>query len=421
MKDMLGRGEVVTPKNALDILFRHYKTIPQISEEIPVNESLHRIISEDIISESNLPEFPRSTVDGYAVRAEDTFGATDTLPAYLNLKGEILMSEEPKIELKKGDTVKIATGGMLPPGSDAVVMFEHSNVINEKLIEVVKAAAPGENVIQIGEDVERGEKILPKGHRIRPQDMGALTGLGVTKIKVYRRPNVAIISTGDEIVEAEKVPRLGQVRDINTYNLSGLVRLKGGIPIRKGIFPDQYEKIYSIVCESLDETDIVIISGGSSVGTRDMTERVINDLGKPGVLVHGVSLKPGKPMIIGIVNNKPIFGLPGHPAAVTVCFDLFVAPVIKAISGEVDHLVNLGITHHRTVKAIISKNISSAPGREDHIRVAIEKNEGKLVARPILGKSGLIKTLVKADGIVVIPATKLGLEAGDEVDVRLFD
>ncbi len=421
MKDMLGRGEVVTAKEALNVLFKNLELTPLRSEVIPVIDALERILAEDIISDSNLPEFPRSTVDGYAVRAEDTFGATEALPAYLNLKGEVLMGEEPKVKLNKGETMKIATGGMLPPDSDAVVMFEHSNMIDERLIEVVKAVAPGENVIQIGEDVEKGEKVLLRGHRIRPQDMGALTGLGITKIQSYQKPKVAIISTGDEIVEADKVPLLGQVRDVNTYNLSGLVRLKGGIPIRKGIFPDQYEKICPVVRKSLDETDIVIISGGSSVGTRDMTERVINDLGKPGVLVHGVSLKPGKPMIIGVVNNKPVFGLPGHPAAVTVCFDLFVAPVIKALSGEADRLVNLGITHHRTVKAIISRNISSAPGREDHIRVALVKMDGKLLARPILGKSGLIKTLVKADGIVVISATKLGLEEGEEVTVRLFD
>lgn len=418
MKDMLGRCEAVTAEEALSIFFSHFSPTPLDSEEIPVEDALHRILAKDIISEIDLPEFPRSTVDGYAVRAEDTFGATESLPTYLNVIGEVLMGEEPKIELKKGETVKIATGGMLPPDSDAVVMFEHSNIIDERLVEMIKAVAPGENVIQRGEDIEKGEMVLSKGHRIRPQDMGALTGLGITRVRVFRKPEVAIISTGDEIVEADKVPKPGQVRDINTYNLSGLVKLNGGIPLRKGIFPDEYEKIYSVVRESLDAADIVIISGGSSVGTRDMTERVINDLGKPGVLVHGVSLRPGKPMIIGIVNRKPIFGLPGHPAAVSVCFDLFIAPIMRNISGEVNPL---NIPSNRLVRAIITRNIASSPGREDHIRVAIEERDGKLFARPILGKSGLITTLVKANGIVVIPAIKLGLEAGEEVTVRLFD
>jgi molybdopterin molybdotransferase len=418
MKDMLGRDEVVTAEEALNIFFRHFEPFPLGIEEVPIEESFQRILAEDMISGVDLPEFPRSTVDGYAVKAEDTFGATEALPVYLNLKGEILMGEAPEVKLEKGEVVKISTGGMLPPGSDSVVMFEHSNQTDERMIEVVKAIAHGENVIQIGEDVKSGERILPKGQRIRPQDMGALAGIGIAMIRVYLKPKVAIISTGDEVVEVDKTPRAGQIRDTNSYNLSGLVRLNGGIPLRKGVFPDEYERIYSVVKDSLDEADLVIISGGSSVGTRDMTEKVINDLGRPGVLVHGVSLKPGKPMIIGIVNKKPVFGLPGHPAAVSVCFDLFVAPIMRTISGEVNPL---DIASHRLVRAIITRNIASAPGREDHIRVAIEEKDGKLFARPILGKSGLITTLVKASGIVVIPPTKLGLEAGEEVTVRLFD
>lgn len=420
MKDMLGRGEVVTVREALDSFFSHFEPLPLGVEEIHIEESLHRILSEDIISDIDLPEFPRSTVDGYAVRAEDTFGAGESLPAYLNLKGEVLMGEEPKIKLEKGEAVKISTGGMIPSGSDSVVMFEHSNQIDEKLIEVVRAVAPGENVIQIGDDIKRGEVILPRGHKIRPQDMGALASIGITKVRVFQKPKVAIISTGDEIIDAERVPRPGQVRDTNSYNLYGLVCLYGGIPLRMGIFPDEYKIIFSAIRESIEKADIVVISGGSSVGARDMTERVINDLGEPGVLVHGISLKPGKPMIIGIVNRKPIFGLPGHPAAVTVCFELFVAPVLKHISGEENTLVRFGIPSHRLVRAVMARNISSVPGREDHIRVALEENGGRLYANPILGKSGLITTLVKADGIVVIPATKLGLETGEEVTVELF-
>jgi len=417
---MLGREGVVSVQEALDIFLRHFRPLPLESEVIDVEDALQRILAEDIISEIDLPEFPRSTVDGYAVRAVDTFGAGESMPVYLNLIGEVLMGEEPKAMLKKGEAMKIATGGMLPAGSDAVVMFEHSNQIDNNLIEVVRAVAPAENVIQVGEDVRRGETILSKGHRIRPQDMGALAGLGITKVRVYQRPKIAIISTGDEIIDAKERPRPGQVRDINTYNLSGLIRLWGGIPLRKGILPDRYEKIYPVVKDSLDEANIVIISGGSSVGARDITEKIINDIGNPGVLVHGVSLKPGKPMIIGIVDRKPIFGLPGHPAAVTICFELFVVPVLSAISGEVNRLVNLGIASHRLVKAVMTKNIASIPGREDHVRVALEEGNGKLLARPILGKSGLIATLVKATGIVIIPATKLGVERGEEVTVELF-
>lgn len=421
MKDMLGRGEAVNVKEALDIFFNHFK-IPTLKyEKIPTRESLHRILAEDIISEVDLPDFCRSTVDGYAVMSADTFGATETMPTYLNISGEILMGKAPGIELRKGEAAKIATGGMLPHNSDAVVMLEHSNKIDEKMIEVMKAVAPGENVIQIGEDLRKGERVLQKGHRIRPQDMGGLAGLGITEIKAYTRPKVAIISTGDEVVDAEETPGPGQVRDINTYNLSGLVRLNGGVALVKGIFSDEYEKIHSVVKESLEDADIVTISGGSSVGARDMTERVINDMGEPGVLVHGILLKPGKPMIMGIAKNKPILGLPGHPAAVTVCFEIFIAPIMRIISGEIDPLISLGISRLRRVNAFFSRNVASTPGREDHIRVALEEAGGRLLAKPILGKSGLITTLVKAVGIVVIPPTKLGIEAGEEVTIELFD
>lgn len=413
---MLGREEVVTVEEAMRIFSENFEIPPLRKEEVHIEDALSRILAEDIISPEDLPNFPRSTVDGYAVSARDTFGATESLPACLNLSGEILMGEEPEMALKKGEAVRIATGGMLPEGADAIVMFEHSSLIEDGMIEVVKAVAPGENVIQIGEDVEKGRVIIEKGQKIRPQDMGALGGIGITKVVVYQMPKVAIISTGDEIVPAERKPEIGQVRDINSYNLSGLVRLNGGIPLRKGIFKDKYEDIYAVVKESIEEADIIAITGGSSVGTRDVTERVINDLGRPGVLVHGVSLKPGKPMILGAVNNRPIFGLPGHPAASTICFEIFIKPVMKILRGERDRVAT-----HRSIKAKMIKNIASQPGREDHIRVAIEEKDGELWARPILGKSGLITTLVKASGIVVIPLNKLGIEVGEEVDIRVFD
>ncbi len=421
VKDMLGREEVVTVKEARRLFFENWNPLPLEEEIIDLTDALHRVISRDITASSNLPEFARSTVDGYAVRAEDTFGATETLPAYLNLIGEIQMGEEATISVRKGDTVKIATGGMLPEGADAVVMFEHSSIVDEKMIEVVRAVAPGENVIEAGEDLQEGAIVLERGHRLRPQDLGALAGIGITAIHVYKKPKVAIISTGSEIVEATQKPKLGQVRDINSYNLTGLIKMRGGVPVRKGIFYDEYAVIRSVIEESLKETDMVIITGGSSVGTKDLSAKVINDLGDPGVLVHGVAVRPGKPMISGIVNNKPIFGLPGHPAAVTVCFDLFVRPVLRILTGKRLPLYMKGGALKRIVKARFSRNLASAPGREDHIRVALEERDGELWAKPILGKSGLITTLVKAMGTVVIPLNKLGLEAGEVVEVRLFD
>lgn len=417
MKDMLGREELVSVEEAIKLLLKYapYKRPPE--NYFLIEKAFKMIISRDIISPEDLPSFNRSTVDGYAVKSSDTFGATESLPSYLKVKTEILMGEEPGFTLEKGEVAKIATGGMLPKGADAVVMFEHTQCIDENMIEVIKPVSPGENVIQTGEDVKKGEVILKAGHCLRPQDIGALAGLGITCIWVYEKPKVSIISTGDEVVPVDKSVKLGQVRDINSYTLSGLITDSGGNPIKKGIFSDQYEIIKNVVKTSIKDSEMVIISGGSSVGTKDVTAKVINDIGKPGVLFHGVSLKPGKPTIGGIIENIPVFGLPGHPVAVHVCFELFIRPVLKILSGS-DQVMNEN--KKRIIKAKIAKNISSSPGREEHIGVVLEERDGELWAIPLLGKSGLITTLTKAEGSAVIPLRKFGVHEGDYVDVRLF-
>jgi len=417
MKDMLGREEAVPLEKAKGLLLRSMDFHLPEEIETEIEDSLGRILSRDIISPEDLPAFPRSIVDGFALKSEDTFGAGEIVPVYLNVTHEILMGEEPTFELKKGESAKIQTGGMLPYGADGVLMFEHCHTVTEKVIEVLKPVASGENVIQVGEDIRKGDTVLEKGHRLRPQDIGALAGLGITRIWVYERPNVAIISTGDEIVHPGSPLMLGQVRDINSYNLAGLIKECGGIPIKKGIFPDDYVVLKNVLEESLRESDIIVISGGSSVGTKDLTARLINDLGKPGVLFHGVSIKPGKPMIGAIVNGKPIFGLPGHPHAVTTCFELFIAPLLRMLTGERDRLSR---KIRRKVKARLSRNISSGSGRQEYIRVALEERDGELWAVPILGKSALITTLLKAEGTIVIPLGKSGLEQGTEVEVELF-
>jgi molybdopterin molybdotransferase len=252
---------------------------------------------------------------------------------------------------------------------------------------------------------------------MRPQDIGVLSGLGIKDVWVYEQPKVSIISTGDEIGPPDKPVRPGQVRDINAYNLAGLLLDAGAIPLIQGIFSDDYEIIRDVVEKSVMDSDIVLISGGSSVGTKDVTARVIDDLGKPGVLFHGVSLKPGKPTIGGIIHNTPVFGLPGHPAAVSVCFEIFIRPIVKIFSGVSKERF---IIEKRIIKARIARNISSSPGREEHIGVSLEEREGEIWAVPILGKSGLITTLIKADGTAVIPLRKLGVEEGEIVEVRLF-
>lgn len=418
---MLGRPEVVTVEEAIKTLEARYAPGRLEKTTLALTDALSRVLAEDIISKDPLPQFARSSMDGYAVRAVDTYGAGEALPALLKVTGEVAMGEEAGRPVGKGEAERIPTGGMLPPGADAVEMFEHTQAVGEVEVEVSKAVSPGENVVQVGEDVRAGEVLLTAGHRLRPQDIGALAGIGVTAVEAFRRPVVAIINTGNEIIEAEREPLPGQVRDVNSYNLAGLVSQAGGESLRMGIFRDEYDSIRAAVEEGMRRADIVALTGGSSVGTGDLTARVINDIGKPGIIVHGVSVRPGKPVIIGIVGGKPVFGLPGHPVAVTVSFELFLGPLIKRVSGEIDPLGIAGVPPVRVVKARMTRNYSSSPGREDHLRVALERRDGEIWARPILGKSGLITTLVRAHGTVIIPLAKLGLEKGEWVEVRLFD
>lgn len=410
----------VLPAEALALILNSISGNSLPLEKLPIQECYGRVLAKDIASSEDLPAFCRSTVDGYALNSVNTFGAKETSPAYITVKHEIFMGTAPEFSIKRAEAAKIHTGGMLPDGADSVVMLEHVQEVSGDMIEVMRAVTPHENVIQKGEDVKRGEAILKKGRRLRPQDIGALAGIGITEIEVIKRPIVSIISTGDEIVPAGSVLKLGQIRDINSYTLSGLIIDCGGIPIKKGIFKDDYNILKNAAIEAIDSSDIVLISGGTSAGTKDMTADIINDIdknygGKNGVLFHGVSIKPGKPMIGGIINNMPVLGLPGHPAAIVVCFDLFIRPVMEKLMG-----INQNKLFFKTVTAKMAMGIASAAGREDHIRVSLEEKDGELFAFPVLGKSGLITTLVKADGIVVIPHTKLGLDRGEEVLVKLF-
>ncbi len=417
MKDMLGREELITVDKALDLLLQYapFKRPSLIS--LPLGESYGSILSGDIVSPEDLPSFSRTTVDGFAVNAADTFGATEGMPAYLNIKAEIKMGEQPDVVIKKGEAAGISTGGMLPKGADAALMFEHTQQVDENMIEVMKPVSPGENIIRAGEDAKRGETILRRGRRLRPQDIGALAGLGITTVRVYKRPKVSIISTGDEIVPIDQPVKPGQVRDINSYTLSGMISDSYGIAERKGIFSDEYEIIRRVFEESVRESQMVLISGGSSVGARDLTAKIINDFGEPGVLFHGVSLKPGKPTIGGIVQGIPVFGLPGHPAAVAVCFGLFIRPVLEILSG---HAENRFEKEKKVINARMARNVSSSPGREEHIGVMLEERNGEIWALPLLGKSGLITNLTQADGTAVIPLRMTGIREGDPIEVRLF-
>jgi molybdopterin molybdotransferase len=416
MRDMLGREDAISVSDAQRRIAEYTAIKEPVPVRLPIEDSYMRIVGEDIFSPEDLPAFSRSTVDGFAVISSDTFGATESLPAYLEVRHDVSMGKETFFVMKKGTAARIPTGGMLPEGADAVVMFENAQSSDENLVEVLKPVAPGENVIAAGEDIRRGELVLGKGSLLRPQDVAALAGIGMTEVNVYDRPKVSIISTGDEIVPAQSALRPGQVRDMNSYNLSGLISAQGGFPVKKGIFRDVYEEIREVVEESLIDSAMVLITGGSSVGVMDMTSKVINSLGSPGVLFHGVTLKPGKPTMGGVVNGIPLFGLPGHPAAVTVCFDLFVKPVLRKLTG----IRGKGLPLEKIVKARVTRNVSSSPGREEHVRVSLEERSGELWATPVLGKSGLIKTLVLADGTFVIPAQARGIAEGETVEVMLL-
>ena len=402
------------PQEAVQLILKHisFRCLP--SEIIPIEEAFSRVTYEEILSPEDLPGFVRSTVDGFAVKASDTFGAKESSPAYLNVKGDIPMGEIPQFSLSKGEAASVATGGMLPEGADAVIMIEHVNTVSDDLIEVLKSVSPGENVIFKDEDVKKGEIIIKSGIKLKPQDVGALAGLGICQVKVTKKPIVSIILTGDEIIPHTEKVSLGKVRDVNSFTLGGLCFQYGAVPLKMGIVKDEYYKIKNIVHEAYERSDIVLITGGTSAGVKDLTSKVIDELGSPGVLFHGASIKPGKPIIGGICNGKPVFGLPGHPVAVYVCFEIFVKPLIE-------HMLGLRERQYKTlIKAKISRGISSQAGREDFIRVSLEERNGQILATPLLSKSGLIMSLVRADGIVRIPSDLLGIQEGDEVLVEII-
>jgi len=303
---------------------------------------------------------------------------------------------------------------MLPSSADAVVMLENTRDINGSGIEVVRPVAKGENVIQVGEDMLKGETLLAKGSVIRPQDIGGLLSVGLTKVRVYGRVKVAFIPTGDELVPPEEEPGMGQIRNTNAYALAAMAFQAGAIPIRMGVVRDNYDALKQAVQAALEMADIVAVSAGSSVSARDMTADVISSLGAPGVLVHGVALRPGKPTIIAFVNGKPVFGLPGNPASAMITCQLFVVPAIERLSGRTRESRRL------EVKARATRNIASTPGREDFVPVRLEEREGELYAEPVFAKSNMMFALMRGDGVAVIPLQKGGIAAGETLTIRLF-
>lgn len=405
---------LLPPGKALDIWLAEIPPFLPGIEQIPVELSLGRILGAEIFSPESLPAFNRSTVDGYAVHASDTFGASDSLPAYLNLVDEIPMGQPAEAELPVYGAAPIHTGGMLPPGADAVVMLEYAQPTSTRDLEIYRPVANQENILKIGEDIRQGDLVAPRGRRIRSQEMGGFSALGIQSVPCFKQPRVGILSSGDEVIPVSKSPHPGQVRDVNSFSLSGLVEKQGAIPVRHGILPDNEQKFSDVLREVLEKSDFVIVSAGSSASTRDLTARTIQTLGKPGVLVHGVNIKPGKPTILAVCNGKPVLGLPGNPVSALIVAMVFARPVIHQISGCND------LSIPPSIRAKLTINLASQAGREDWIPVKLTPAAGEWQAEPIFFKSNLIFSLVQADGLICIPSESNGLPAGEVVTVFLL-
>lgn len=387
------------------------KTVEAFAAEMPTEEArlsqaLGRTLAEDIISAENIPAFDRSTVDGYAIRAADAYGASESMPAQLVIKREIPMGGKADFELFPGECAKISTGGMLPAGADAAVMVENTDC-EDGLCLAYSSVSPFENVTRAGDDVKNGETVLKSGAIINPNAIGVLAALGISKVRVKKRPVAGIISTGDEIVDINASPLPGQVRDVNTYMLAALCKAAGCDIASFGVIGDEHDGIFTAVKEAAQTCDVVLLSGGSSAGAKDMTARVIGELGR--VLVHGIAVKPGKPTVIGDINGKAVFGLPGHPAAAYFSFISLVKPLLYRMGGRTVREV--------TEKCRLGSNVPSNNGRTEFVCVRINGEK----AEPVYSKSGIISLLSKTDGYIVIDRNSEGLEAGTAVDVHILN
>ena len=406
--------KVVTPEEARRTLL---EVAPVGAEKIATLQARGRVLAADLYSQVDLPHFHRAAMDGYAVQAKNTFGASASLPAYLKLVGTVEMGKEATRPLDKGEAMRISTGGMLPPDSDGVVMVEYTEEVGEGMVEIHRGVSPWQNVIQIGDDIKKGEPVFRRGRRLRAHDLGALTGIGISSLSVYKRPKVALISTGDEIVDADTEPLPGQVRNINQHSLAGLIEECGAELKDLGVVRDNRDTLTAALDKALQWADLVLLSGGSSMGARDIAMDAILSLPDAAIFFHGISVSPGKPTIFAKAAGKPLLGLPGYPVSALVIFDLFAAPLIRTLGGEE---AATACQFQKTARAILKTNIASQTGREDYVRVSLVKVDGRFYATPLPNKSGAIFTLVKADGMIRIDLNQEGIEQGEEVEVILF-
>ena len=398
--------------DTIEAVLAHVQSFSTVGREtVALADCLGRVLAEDIYSDIDIPDFDRSTMDGFAVKAASTFGASEANPAYLNIGGQVKMGIRPDFSIALGEAARIATGGMLPKGADSVIMVEHTDALDDTTIEVYRSVAPGQHVIEKGEDICHTDPALKNGVRIRPQEVGLLAACGKSTFTVFKRPVIGILSTGDEVVPVEHLPAEGQIRDINTHSLSGQVVAAGGLPVVYGIVKDRRDDLMVKCGSALNECDMVMISGGSSVGVRDFTVEVLDTLPETDILVHGISISPGKPTILACSGGKPLWGLPGHAVSAMVVFAVVVRPFLDRLCGLSQ------ATRQFAVKAVLNRNLASVQGRVDYVRVRLYEEDGIVMAEPILGKSGLINTMVKADGLIAIGMNIEGIEQGETVMV----
>ncbi len=383
-------------------------------EEAVLLEAYNRVLNEDVISSLDIPPFNRSTVDGYAVKAEETFGAEENQPVTLKVSGAVNVGEQPKVVLEKGETVEIVTGAPIPEGANAVVMVEDTER-EDDILRVFSAVTVNENVMKKGSDIKKGATVLKKGQVLGSSEIGVLAALGLTTSKVLKIPIVAVLSTGGEITEPGKPLPEGKIYDINAYSISTAVIESGGKPVYFGVVPDDKEALSKVLQTAVASADMVITSGGVSVGPRDYTPQIVDSLGKPGIVVYGIAVKPGKPTTVGFVGDKPVFSLPGHPTSALLIFYLLARPLLQRLAGR-------PVIGMKIVRAFAGARLFSAKGRRTFVMVKLEfEKDSRLIAQPVeTGASGAITTLVKADGFVEIPENEQFVDEDQEVAVLLF-
>jgi putative molybdopterin biosynthesis protein len=405
--------DVVSIEEARRRLYSAYSPKPR-GEMVSLEDAWGRVLAEDISAPVDVPPFDRAAMDGYALKASDTFYADEENPAILKLKGYIAAGHSKKIEIKKGECAGIATGAPVPKGANAVVMVEYTHR-KKVAVKVYRPVAPGENIMAAGSDIMRGELVLRGGTLLTPRETGVLAALGITKVQVYKKPRVAVISTGDEIVEPGKPLVFGKIYDVNARAVGDAVAENGGLPVFLGIVEDREEALLQKLREVVKgDYDMVLTSGGTSAGVGDLSYRVFDELGEPGVLVHGVAIKPGKPTIIALAGEKPIFGLPGYPTSAMVVFDVFVAPILRSLAG-------LDEKTRGRIKARAAMRLYSSGGRFEYMLINLVKGaRGEYSAYPILTGSGAITTLAEADGFIEIPSEVEMIAEGSPIEVTLL-